>query len=523
MPLLDSGRLRIIRGFLSCLLIAAVLVLAGATKGSASGVYAGIVVDATTGEVLYQDSADERRFPASLTKMMTLFVLFEELEAGRMTLQTALSVSRNAAAQPPSKLGVRAGSTIVVDDAIKALVTRSANDVAVVIAENISGSVSAFAERMTRTAHGLGMMGTQFRNPHGLPDSGNYSTARDLSRLSVALQVRFPRYFPYFSTRSFRYGGETIRSHNRLVGSVEGVDGIKTGFIRASGFNLATSLNRDGRHVVAVVLGGRTGASRDAHMRELLTRYVPDARRGDGFAGEYVAAFSGSGGGGTARSGGISIAALQGHPLPAPRPMIMADPQLLTASLASAMPPSSVDPAAVPVAAATEVAAYAPPPPEAYVPMDTDAMNEMIEVAMGDADVESDPAPQIAMASAAVTPANIPFAIVPLDPDARSPDAAESLDTATLTAYAAPETPAAGGWLIQIGAVPDESAAQALIRRAAEASSLVAAATPLTEQASRNNQTFVRARFAGFPNAADAERACAELMRSNFDCYAFRL
>ncbi|MFC4171099.1 serine hydrolase [Microvirga sp. GCM10011540] len=259
-------------------------------QGLANSRYAAIVWDITSGKVLYSDAADERRYPASLTKMMTLYVLFEDLERGRVKLNTPLKVSAHAAGQVPTKLGLRAGRTIAVEHAIKALVTRSANDAAVVIAENLAGSEKAFAERMTRTAHELGMANTQFRNASGLPDPGQVTTARDMMILGAALQVRFPRYYAYFKTRSFTYQGRTYRSHNRLVGKIKGVDGIKTGYIRASGFNLVTSARRGGRKVVAVVLGGRTAKSRDQHMASLISRYLPKAQAGKGYAQEILMA-----------------------------------------------------------------------------------------------------------------------------------------------------------------------------------------------------------------------------------------
>ena len=176
-------------------------------------------------------------------------------------------MSEHAAEQSPTKLGLKEGSTIRVEDVIKGMVTRSANDAAVVVAENLASSESEFARMMTRKAHALGMTNTVYRNASGLPDTAQVTTARDQAILGRAIQERFPRYYKYFSTRSFTYKGQQIGNHNRLLGKVEGVDGIKTGFIRASGFNLVTSVKRDGRHLVAVVLGGKSGAARDARMR----------------------------------------------------------------------------------------------------------------------------------------------------------------------------------------------------------------------------------------------------------------
>jgi D-alanyl-D-alanine carboxypeptidase len=253
---------------------------AKAKKSAPAPNYASIVVDGKTGKVLYQSNADSRRYPASLTKMMTLYLLFEAMERNEMTLTTRLKVTERAAAQPPSKLGLKAGDTIAVKDAILAVITRSANDVAVVIGENLAGSEPAFASRMTATARSIGMNNTTFRNASGLPDPGQVSTARDMAVLGRALQERFPEQYKYFSTRSFMWKGKRIGNHNRLLGRVAGVDGIKTGYTRASGFNLVTSVNRDKRQVVAVVMGGKTGKARDAHMASLIDKNFKKASRG---------------------------------------------------------------------------------------------------------------------------------------------------------------------------------------------------------------------------------------------------
>ncbi|MEP9353213.1 D-alanyl-D-alanine carboxypeptidase [Xanthobacter sp. KR7-65] len=241
---------------------------------------AAIIVDANTGKVLYEENADALRHPASVTKIMTLYLLFEQLEAGNFKLDSKLDVSAKAASQQPSKLDVKPGATIEVEDAIKALVTRSANDVAVVIAENVAGSESAFAEAMTEKARALGMSRTVFRNASGLPNPNQVTTARDLSVLGRAIQDRFPKYYKYFSTRTFYYRGQAIGNHNRLLGRIEGVDGIKTGYTQASGFNLVTSIKRDGRYLVGVVLGGSSGGSRDARMTSLITQNLNVAYAG---------------------------------------------------------------------------------------------------------------------------------------------------------------------------------------------------------------------------------------------------
>jgi D-alanyl-D-alanine carboxypeptidase len=232
--------------------------------------FSSIIVDGNSGAVLTSNNPDGSRHPASLTKIMTLYLLFERLEANKMNLDTEMNVSEHASEQAPTKLGLRPGQTIKVEDAIKGLVTRSANDAAVVIAETIGGDEDDFAKLMTRKARALGMTKTTYRNASGLPNDEQVTTARDQATLGRAIQDRFPRYYRYFSTSVFNYHGQSIRNHNRLLGNVEGVDGIKTGYTRASGFNLVTSMRRGNRHLVGVVLGGRSGGSRDAIMRNLL-------------------------------------------------------------------------------------------------------------------------------------------------------------------------------------------------------------------------------------------------------------
>jgi D-alanyl-D-alanine carboxypeptidase len=236
-----------------------------------------IVVDANSGNVLYAASPDELRHPASLTKIMTLYLLFERMEAGKFKPDSQLAVSEHASAQAPTKLGLKPGQTIAVEDAIKGLVTKSANDAAVVIAEAIGGTESEFAEMMTKKARAIGMSRTVYRNASGLPNDDQVTTARDQALLGRAIQERFPRQYRYFSTLSFTYHGESMRNHNMLLGHVDGVDGIKTGYTQASGFNLVTSVHRNNRHIVAVVLGGATAGARDAKMRSLIETHIASA------------------------------------------------------------------------------------------------------------------------------------------------------------------------------------------------------------------------------------------------------
>src|SRR5881227_2316981 len=246
-------------------------------RSSYSPAFSSIIVDGNSGATLSANNPDALRHPASLTKIMTLYLLFERLDAGKLNLDSEMEVSEHASDQAPTKLGLRSGQTIRVEDAIKGLVTRSANDAAVVIAEAIAGDEDDFAGLMTRKARALGMTRTVYRNASGLPDDAQVTTARDQSTLGRAIQDRFPRYYRYFSISAFNYHGHSIRNHNRLLGSVEGVDGIKTGYTRASGFNLVTSMRRGNRHLIGVVMGGRSGGSRDAAMRNLLAENVDKA------------------------------------------------------------------------------------------------------------------------------------------------------------------------------------------------------------------------------------------------------
>jgi D-alanyl-D-alanine carboxypeptidase len=237
--------------------------------------YAALVVDDNTDQTIYEVNADEPRHPASLTKIMTLYMLFEELEAGKLKLDTPLPVSAHAAGMAPVKLGLKAGQTILVEDALKAMVTKSANDAAAVVAEAIGGGDEAEgARRMTAKARALGMSGTTYVNGSGLPAEEQITTARDQALLGLIIHNRFPNYYTYFSTLSFNYHGREMHNHNGLLGNVRGVDGIKTGYTEASGYNLVASVSRDDRHIVAVVLGGTSNGQRDNLMRKLIEEHI---------------------------------------------------------------------------------------------------------------------------------------------------------------------------------------------------------------------------------------------------------
>lgn len=234
--------------------------------------YAAIVVDARTGKQLFEMNSTAPRFPASLTKMMTLYLMFEALESGRLTKETQMPVSVHAASQPPTKLRFRPGETIDVDTAIRALAVKSANDVAVAVAEYLGGSEEAFAAAMTAKARQVGMRGTVFRNASGLPDEAQHTTARDMAVLGLALRTHFPQYYYYFSATDFMFRGKLVRGHNDMLGRVPGVDGIKTGYIRASGFNIVTSYDAGGKRLVVVVMGADSARERNAHAEMLLQR-----------------------------------------------------------------------------------------------------------------------------------------------------------------------------------------------------------------------------------------------------------
>ncbi len=253
-------------------LVVLLLLFSLANPAQANPRHAAIAVDANTGEVLHTSNADASRYPASLTKMMTLYMLFEAIEQRKLNLGSRLRVSAHAAAMPSTNINLRSGDTISVREAIPALIVRSANDVAAVVAEALGGTESNFGRMMTDKARKLGMRSTTFRNASGLPNNEQKTTARDLATLSSRLIKDFPQHYHYFSTQSFSYKGVTYNTHNRMVRNTKGVDGLKTGFIRASGFNVATSAKRGNRRVIAVVMGGQTAVARDQQMAQLLDR-----------------------------------------------------------------------------------------------------------------------------------------------------------------------------------------------------------------------------------------------------------
>jgi D-alanyl-D-alanine carboxypeptidase len=476
--------------------------------------YADIVIDANSGDVLHATNADSLRHPASLTKIMTLYLLFEQLEAGKLRLDSRLEVSEHAAAQAPSKLGLMPGQTIAVEDAIRALVTKSANDVAVIVAEAIGGDEDTFARVMTRKARALGMSRTVYANASGLPDKDQLTTARDQATLGRAIQDRFPREYRYFSTPVFVYRGWAMRNHNKLLGRVQGIDGIKTGYTRDSGFNLVSSVRRGPRHIVAVVLGGTSGAARDTRMRGLIEEEIASAS-----TQRTVAKIAES----------TEVAAAQ------PKPVIQL-PQTPRFARADAMVPFAAHtvPQGDTNSAPDTRAIQAPPPVAATLtpqpkPGSAEPINPVkvktITVKAGNVQtamlVPMSPAP-----TAMVAPPH--FAKSAPAAAAAAPAAAAVYQVAsagsvpvtgsTVTRASHPRGP----WIIQVGAFPKESEAQDRLREAKSvAGGLLAKADPFTERVLKAGQELYRARFAGFDEDG-AQAACRYFKRNEIACMAVK-
>jgi D-alanyl-D-alanine carboxypeptidase len=519
------------------------------TAAPASPAFSAIVVDANSGRTLYSVDEDGLRHPASITKVMTLYLLFEQLEKGAMTLQTRIPVSEHAAAQEPSKLGVRPGETISVEDAIKAVVTRSANDVAVAIAEAIGHDESTFAEMMTRKAHALGMSNTLYRNASGLPNDEQLTTARDLAILGRALEERFPRYFKYFSTRQFDYAGRTIGSHNHLLGRVDGVDGIKTGYTRASGFNLLTSVHRDGRSLIAVVMGGRSASARDRIVANLIDDHIAE---GSTIHTATMVADASDPGETPARAAAETDAPIRPRPaviaarVPAAKnfgriaPQAVAQGDNSDENGAPILRVAAVEPAVQPRALAQASVA----------PRVVDQARVADQLRIADQARIASIANQLRRAEQSApesqgesTPAQRGWvkgpdavrkirATAEADAPAKSKPAAQGVGNATAETTVAARVPEKSddeqdaanrkGWMIQIGATDDAAKASALLDKARQRTrSLLASAKPVTEKVRRGEDTYYRARFAGL-DSASAETACRSLKRDGFSCFAAR-
>ncbi len=501
---------------------------------------AALVLDGATGKILYSRNADAIRHPASLTKMMTLYLLFEQMKNGQMTLATPLPVSRHAAIQHRTKLYLRPGSTISVESAIRAIVVCSANDVAVAIAEAIGGSESHFAELMNAKARELGMVHTFYHNASGLPDDLQVTTAGDLSILARHLAYDFPQYFPYFSTQSFVWHGETHKTTDHLLGFYDGADGIKTGYTEASGFNLVSSVVRSGAHVIAVVMGGRTARRRDTEMVHLLDDTFAQIGRNPNLVARtdvpwqniaqntqtnpVIAGFQ------------IVASGVARHPAPqedtanAMHPDAAADPDDEVAAESRSDPdvlplvPAPTAPAAQPPAhpvlpakpPAETHAAQIPPAPVSVVALPSAAPQHAKPDAQAPQPI---PRPQAPMVLAAyhpqplpvVTPRGRPVAVG----QAASGVANLGINRATSSAQSIQY------WTIQIGAFADKASAKAQLSAYAERS------MDVLGQASRivipfqgaDGHTLYRARFGPFAER-EAREVCERLTERGQTCFA---
>jgi D-alanyl-D-alanine carboxypeptidase len=518
-------------------LLGLAMVLGFVSEANAADKSAVLVIDGNSGRVLHQSAADEPRHPASLAKMMTLYLVFELIEQGRLNYQTRLTISPNAAAAAPSKLDLDAGEQIALIDAIKVLVTKSANDIAVAIAEHVAGSEERFARLMTKKARELGMPATIFRNASGLPDEEQVTTARDMATLALRLQDDFPRHYPLFATRTFTYKDETFRNHNSLLFHYQGTDGLKTGYTRASGFNLVASVRRGRKHVIGVVFGGATASSRNAAMRAFLNMGLVKAS-----------------------SEKTRRPALIARTKPEAEPTLAAVPTPQRVERPAARPEPPPQAAALPT----------PPPPVPYPVQIARVRPVQVTSNTPASDRGSDPSPSIEavierMQTASAEPTKSP-------PDGMPPLAAPRAEPARLSPAAAADRPAlmaepvlargsppstfeqqaanlargepahagapqpavrrpepsvagvvAGGFQIQIGAFQSASEAERQLTAVRErAAGLLAAAPAITQQVKQGDKILYRARYAGFNAQASAATVCTELKRLKVDCLVMK-
>jgi len=461
--------------------------------------YASIVVDANSGKVLQATNADSPRHPASLTKLMTLYMLFERLGAGEMQLSTEMPVSAHAAAMAPTKLDLKPGETLSVGHAIKAIVTKSANDAAVVVAEAIAGSEPEFARQMTAKARALGMTHTTYHNASGLPNDAQITTARDEATLARALQDRFPQYFHYFSLQYFVYRGHRMRNHNHLLGRIDGVDGMKTGYIHDSGFNIVTDVQRHGRHLVVVVFGGRSARVRDSHVVRLIDRHMREAalKRTAPKVAEVRQH------GGPAEHAGKVVAGLAHTPRAVP-------PQPGSTAPIKPVPVKTV---AVQQPAVVHTASLAPLPSASR--------------RFGPAQATANPAKITTVATVPRQPEAPEYDV----PRERNDSAAAAKNKVAAAGANAPVPRAAaqelaakphGGWMIQVGAFDVEKEAKERLTLAqAKAKAELSGASPFTDPVARGAKTLYRARFADL-DKEQAETACKHLKRSDIPCMLLR-
>jgi len=495
------------------------------SNARASDKHAALLLDVNSGQILYQSAADAPRHPASLAKLMTLYLVFERLEQGKLDYQTKLKVSAHASAAAPSKLDLEPGDEIAVIDAIKSLITKSANDVAVAFAEHIAGSEERFARLMTDKARQIGMAATTFRNASGLPDDEQVTTARDMATLALRLMDEFPKLYPLFATRTFTYKAETFRNHNSLLFHYQGTDGLKTGYTRASGFNLVASVRRGRKHVLGVVFGGSTAAARNTTMRAMINNGLVKAAATETRRRTVVAAAPPTPRAANARpsSGTEPRPALKSSPA-------VAEPAAPSPSTASAtrVELAQVRPVQIGRSPPAHVAAATAGP----VPTSITALIErsLRQDAQSAADELTSPAPSNAVALTAVqAPAPAPTLLSP-------PRLVRGAPASTLAEQAvnlrrdAPVSEAAGtaaatwtgGMAIQIGAFQSADEAErrlAWVRQ--RATTVIGQHAAVTQPVKQGDKLFYRARFAGFDGAAAAS-ACKELRALKVECLILR-
>ncbi|MDX2155337.1 MAG: serine hydrolase [Hyphomicrobiaceae bacterium] len=506
-------------GVIAALLLLLAAMAPGATQ--AAGRYASLAVDANTGQILHAEAADEPRYPASLTKMMTLYLVFELLEQGRLKPETRIVMSPNAADTPPSKLGLPAGQSIALGDAVKALITKSANDIAVAIAEHIAGDEATFAALMTQRAREIGLKSTTFHNAHGLPDNRQVTTARDMVMLGLRLYDHFPAQARLFALRAFSFNGRSHRNHNTMLDNYAGMDGLKTGYTRQSGFNLVASVRRDGRHVIAAVLGGETAAARNARMRVVLDRALVRAGRDKTRRPEpapfrsqlRVAAAEKS------KAQPHAAVAAGGAPKLVEPVRAAKRPYMAEAAPATTGWRSTVRLAApMPVGSSTaSLLARAVPGPEPS-PQLTRQPVQVVSVRTIDVGAAQPAAgPSAAAIAAARRPSTLQAQAQQLDgaPATEPPPARVLARPATGTIVRAGSD---GSAEIQIGAFTAEAEARQRLEAARQHSAgLLGSARTATPTISVGGKRLYRARFTGL-DARGAAKACIELRRHQVDC-----
>jgi D-alanyl-D-alanine carboxypeptidase len=489
------------------LVLSAALCL-GAPHAVGSDKHAALLMDANSGQILYQNAADQPRHPASLAKLMTLYLVFERLEQGRLDDRTKLKISTHASAAAPSKLDLEPGEEISVSDAVKALITKSANDVAVALAEHIAGSEERFARLMTDKAQQIGMTATTFRNASGLPDPEQVTTARDMATLALRLMDDFPKRYALFATRTFTYKSETFRNHNSLLFHYQGTDGLKTGYTRASGFNLVASVRRGRKHVLGVVFGGSTAAARNTTMRALLNIGLLKGASEQTRRRSVVAA---------APSASPKARPAEALALRRPAPQAEAPPPTLAAAPAPRFEMAQVRPVLLSRTDREQAAQGA----RRDEPATIEALLERSAREAPAVAGERLPAPTAEHARGAPAPTLLaPPRLVRGSPASTLDEQALGLRRETPSGAATPA--AAGGMAIQVGAFPSADEAErrlAWVRQRANA--VVARHEAVTQPVKQGDKLFYRARFAGFDGAAAAS-ACRELRALKVECLILR-